>query len=158
MGLKQYRNQVQTIKARISKVGKAKEEAENEFRGLEYEIKELTESISVHMRSIEGVKNEYENARSDSRDADIKLSEISAKVMQAMRSPCALHEQFGASLKALKAHLDRLKLPENTSAQFFQELLEEENCICGRELNEAARERIQTCTKRVSWVRRGWCD
>ena len=62
--------------------------------------------------------------------------------MQALRQPLTLHPSFARSLIALKDNLDNLRLPENTSAQFFNELLEEDECICGREMTAGARHEI----------------
>ena len=64
-----------------------------------------------------------------------------------MRLPHALHPAMSTRLADLRNNLDRLKLPENTSAQFFEELLREPQCICGRDMDEAARGEIRTRAK-----------
>jgi DNA sulfur modification protein DndD len=63
--------------------------------------------------------------------------------MARIRQPHLLHESFAQSLLELKLQLDRLRLPASTSSQFFTELLEEEECICGRVLDYHAREVIE---------------
>jgi DNA sulfur modification protein DndD len=59
-----------------------------------------------------------------------------------------MNAAFGASLVELKENLDLLRLPENTSAQFFEELINEAECICGREMTSGARHEITTRSKR----------
>jgi len=46
-----------------------------------------------------------------------------------------------------KEHLDRVKLPESASKEFFNELAEEEECICGMPLDDERREAIRTRAK-----------
>jgi DNA sulfur modification protein DndD len=65
-------------------------------------------------------------------------------MMRLIRQPLALHPKFSQALVELKENLDHLKLPENTSAQFFDDLLDETDCICGRPMTDAAKSEIRT--------------
>ena len=43
----------------------------------------------------------------------------------------------------MKKNMDRVKLPESTAKEFFLELAEEDNCVCGRPLNSEHRDYIR---------------
>ena len=68
--------------------------------------------------------------------------------MTALRLPHAVHPELAERLKDLRDNLDRVSLPENTSAQFFEELVEEEDCVCGRPMDESAKEQIRARAER----------
>lgn len=65
------------------------------------------------------------------------------QVLNAMRSPDALSAEFARELVALKGSLDRLKLPESTAREFFEELAEEAECVCGRALDDETRAAVR---------------
>ena len=47
----------------------------------------------------------------------------------------------------LKASLDRVKLPESTAREFFEELADEPRCVCGRILDDEHRKEIRERAK-----------
>ncbi|TFZ03385.1 hypothetical protein [Ramlibacter rhizophilus] len=79
-----------------------------------------------------GLKLEKEQALSD----ELRM------LMAHMRRPEALCPDFGGSLQTLKASLDKVKLPDSTSRQFFLELSKEPLCICGRPIGHEQKETI----------------
>lgn len=70
------------------------------------------------------------------------LSDELRVLMSHMRRPEALCSEFGDSLQTLKASLDKVKLPDSTSRQFFLELSKEPLCICGRPIGHEQKETI----------------
>ena len=56
-----------------------------------------------------------------------------------MRNPHALSSVFAEKMISLKASLDRVKLPESAAKEFFAELADEAECICGREITDEIR-------------------
>ncbi|HEX9830876.1 MAG TPA: hypothetical protein VGA94_04235, partial [Thermodesulfobacteriota bacterium] len=69
-------------------------------------------------------------------------------VIGLIRQPQTLTTLFSDDLIELKDQLDKLKLPSSTSSQFFVELLDEVECICGRPMNAEAKLTIQDKAKR----------
>ncbi|MDJ0846097.1 hypothetical protein [Crocosphaera sp.] len=53
------------------------------------------------------------------------------------------HKLIRDSLIELKNKFDKAELPEPASRQFFIDLCNEKDCICGRELNDEIREIIK---------------
>ncbi len=60
-----------------------------------------------------------------------------------MRDPHALSQTFAHQVTTFKSSLDKAKLPESAAREFFEELAEEAQCVCGRELDEGTRENIR---------------
>ena len=55
--------------------------------------------------------------------------------LESMRDPHAISSEFARSMMELKTSLDRVKLPESAAREFFEELSEEPECVCGRPIN-----------------------
>ena len=53
-----------------------------------------------------------------------------------MRNPHSLSSSFAARMITLKDRLDRVKLPESAAREFFEELADEAECICGRPIDD----------------------
>ena len=67
------------------------------------------------------------------------LDEMTRSVLDAMREPQALSSAFADDMLAFKSGLDRVKLPESAAREWFEELSDEAECVCGRPINEAIR-------------------
>jgi len=65
------------------------------------------------------------------------------RCLDRMRDPHAISEVLASEMVELKRSLDRVKLPESTAREFFQELADEDVCVCGRSLDEATRAAIR---------------
>jgi len=137
-GLTRAQNIQRAVLKRIATLESAKSDAESEIGGLEQRIAELRASIADHIGGLEGVKEDYDKAQAEANAAELAVAQSVGNLMQGLRIPLGLHAGITGALTALKENLDRLKLPENTSAQFFEELVAEPSCICGREMNPEA--------------------
>lgn len=141
-GLSRRRNKVSNLKSRIAEVEKAREKACQELETLEPEIEALENKINEQIGSDENLREELSEKKQAEISARNQVELSALEVMARVRQPHLLHEAFARSLSELKLQLDRLRLPASTSSQFFNELLEEEECICGRELDSHSREVI----------------
>lgn len=116
--------------------------------GLAGEIAELTGRIEEKLTSQDTVRSRYETSQKELLEAQAEVQASSTALMAGMRMPHALHPALGAQLVTLRDNLDRLRLPENTSAQFFEELVREAECICGRPMDTDAQAEIRDRAKR----------
>ena len=132
---------------RLNQIKSAHREAAGEAGQLAAEIRHLQEKVDARLNSVESTRERHEQARLDLEVAQSEVSRVSASLMAELRWPHALHIGLSDQLNELRDNLDRLRLPENTSAQFFEELLHEDECICGRPMSEAAKAEI---TQRAS--------
>ena len=68
-----------------------------------------------------------------------EVNETTKSVLDNMRDPQALSPAFATALLDLKSGLDRVKLPESAAREWFEELSEEDRCVCGRPIDEDTR-------------------
>lgn len=137
------RNRVADLTEAVRKVTSAAEAARGKRESLELEIGELRRKIDKEMGSQNSLNEELKDARAELRKWEELVEDSATLAMARIRQPHLLHEAFGDSLLQLKGQLDRLKLPASISSQFFDDLLEERECICGRLLDEASRKVIK---------------
>lgn len=135
-------NRLQRIQKQKRKIIEMRAKAAHELSVADSRLAELIEAIKKHIAGKSGIREEHENALAAKTAAQSALDAKLGEVMQQMRQPNALNVIFGEALLSLKQNLDRLKLPEATSRQFFVELSEEELCVCGRALDEHTRAEI----------------
>ena len=101
-----------------------------------------------------GIQDQYAQP-AELQEAEGKVTLETSDLMQAIRVPYVLHPRFPQALSALKNNLDKLQLPENTSAQFFEELAREDHCICGRDMTDIARDEIAKRAKQYLGTEEG---
>lgn len=68
-----------------------------------------------------------------------QVREGAQALLDGMRDPHALSPAFGTAMFDLKSGLDRVKLPESAAREFFEELADEDECVCGRPIDEEIR-------------------
>jgi len=139
-GLTMWRNKAAKLRTSVKKIGKAAIQAKEQIEKLTMDIKELENKISERFGSQESLRQQLETKMETEKKSKSYVEEEAAKVMQQIRQPQLLHDLFAISLGELKAQMDRLKLPASTSRQFFMELLQESECVCGRPLDDQTRE------------------
>ena len=64
-------------------------------------------------------------------------------VLDAMRDPHAVSTVFATSIYNLKDGLDRVKLPASAAREWFEELAEEQLCVCGRPIDTTIKHTIK---------------
>jgi DNA sulfur modification protein DndD len=141
-GLSQRRKKVDTLKSQIAQVIEERDKAIAELETLQPQIDALEQKICERISTDQNLREKYAAKKRDVTNARDKVEDSALEVMDCIRKPHLLHEAFAKSLSELKLQLDRLRLPASTSSQFFSELLEENECICGRPLDTHSREAI----------------
>lgn len=145
--LQRLRQQRTALLARQDKIKRAKVAAEQKIAVAKIEIADLERRVEERLTTVESTQAKYTEARLAVERTGGELATATGNLMQAMRQPLAVNPVFSPWLVDLKESLDNLRLPENTSAQFFEELLQEPECICGREMTDGARQEIRTRAK-----------
>jgi DNA sulfur modification protein DndD len=147
-GLARYQSEQKALLKRREELRKAEAGAEREVATHGGAIAELEGKINQRLASMKSTHAEHAQALQQLNEAQHSVFAATGAAMIAIRMPIAADPAFARSLVELKENLDHLKLPENTSAQFFEELIREPDCICGREMTEGARAEIATRSKR----------
>lgn len=110
----------------------------------------LEKELSEHRDALEIQKKKYdleinkETERANQRkiaeqavaDSTRRVDESSKGILDQMRNPHALSASIANRMLEFKSGLDRVKLPESAAREFFEELSEESECICGRPIND----------------------
>ncbi len=139
-GLTMYQNKASRLATRIAKAEKALQEATSKLASTNAAITELEQKIQDRIGAQEELRAKLDAAREREMAAENDVNACAATVMGYIRQPHVLAAGFATSLVHMKNQLDRLKLPASTSSQFFIELLQEDNCICGRPLDDNTRD------------------
>lgn len=110
----------------------------------------LEAEVGEQVRCHETYREQERQAEADRLQSDQELKMALQKLGSDLPDPCFIHPAFSHGLRRLAASLDRLKLPGPSSRIFFTELADEENeCICGRVLDDACRTQIRERAKEI---------
>lgn len=111
------------------------------------QLKRQKERYDQEIAKEEKRGQEIKAAEKAVEDLEDKVREDARKVLDEMRGPHALSAVFANEMYELKTGLDRVKLPESAAREFFEELAEEAECVCGREIDEHVSAVIRTKAK-----------
>lgn len=147
-GLKKKQNLVSRLSVRINdleemqaKLAQKHTDAKSAMTDLENKSKAVIESKSE-------LAERMRLAKDQEKQAELSLQKSTADLIDSMRDPQQLSPQYARQLDELRISFDRVKLPENTAREWFEELAEEELCICGRSLGDDERIQIRERSKK----------
>lgn len=123
-----------------------------------HERKELQEKRTDLVAQLQKKEDAYhqEIKKEDARfkalnDAETKVERLKGKVreealdvLDRMRDPHALSSSLATSMLALKDGLDKVKLPESAAREFFEDLADAKECVCGRPIDAEIAETIRS--------------
>ena len=135
-GLKTQQDLYSAIADRKASLEKNRNRAAIELAKIKVGISDYEQRIRDRMNDDSTTRDRHAKAYNDKIQAEADVEKFSFMLSQALRNPHAIHPVIGTSLVYLKDNLDKLRLPENTSAQFFEEIVKEKLCICGRDMDE----------------------
>lgn len=147
-GLSRWEGIQGKIQKKIGQVTEAQKEATSKIESLERAVTKLKENIDEKVGSQKQLREKYDIKKREENEAQKEVERFNSEVMSLMRQPQTLTPSFATNLVNLKDQLDKLKLPSSTSRQFFIELLDEPECICGRPMNESVKANIQAKAQR----------
>ena len=148
-----WENQTQNVNAReergfTRRTNKLKR-LKSRYRGLKESIEALNNTRVAMNEELEKKELTYNTAIKNEEERAEKLQSVESEVerlstqvrkdaldtLESMRDPHAITSEFARSMMQLKTSLDRVKLPESAAKEFFEELSEESECVCGRPIN-----------------------
>jgi DNA sulfur modification protein DndD len=147
-GLARHQADQATLLKRRDELRKMEKKAGQEVLTRAAEIADLEAKINQRLATMKSTQADHAEAAQQLAEAQQSLYAAAGAAIATMRMPIAIDSSFAKGLVGLKDNLDRLRLPENTSAQFFEELVTEPECICGREMTAGARAEITNRAKR----------
>lgn len=141
-GLAIYRRRERSLLEREQAVMTALKRLESEHERVSAETQTLSRSIEDRISASEKHRAKYERLIVEVQQKERNLLAASLSTMMQIRRPHFLSPGFAGALTAFRQSLDRARLPELSSKQFFLDLVEDTHCICGHEIGPAERDSI----------------
>jgi DNA sulfur modification protein DndD len=141
--LEKHIDKYERSKERLDKVKALKKQDEKKLKQKRHQLRQKEKQFEDELQKRDNTQNRRAEAKGKLQRWQSQVESLSAQVLDKMRSPNALSETFAEEIIQLKRSLDRVQLPERTAREFFEELAEEDECICGRELDRNHRETIR---------------
>lgn len=147
VGLKGEYSKKDAIQERIRSLKKAQAQAAARMKEVDADVEKFQKLVDDRLSTETSTRELHAEAQAAMLQAQADVERYSSSLSQAIRCPHALHPKIAGALNYLKDNLDKLRLPENTSAQFFDELAHSQECICGREMTPETSEHIKARSK-----------
>ena len=147
-GLARRQNRLRELKTRRSKLDVEKRALESKLKGLQTQHDHQFAAYNESIAKEAGVAKRRDDAKAEVARIGGEVSSESRSVLDLITQPQALSSSFAEAIYDLKISLDRVKLPDSAAREFFAELAEEEECICGRCIDDEVRTVIQARAER----------
>ena len=115
-----------------------KKNNENEIKRIDKEINNLDKAISDDGSLKGNLKKELQNKKEILDKLNTEYDLFVKEYFDIIKNPINLDQKFVAALNIVQENLYKLKIPASATKAFFEELVEDKNCICDREMNENA--------------------
>lgn len=135
-GLTQRHNRVNDLRNLLKHRKKMKELTNTGYKKTKKELKRKKERFEEALAEREEVKDQLHQADIKLKEAQSQVDSSVNDVLDDMRNPHSLSSSFASRMITLKDNLDRAKLPESAAREFFEELADEAECVCGRPIDD----------------------
>ena len=146
-GLTRRTNKLTDWRKRLREVSKQKKEYLKKLEAVSSSLKRQQDRYHSELQKDKDRAEKVSAAEKTVKEAETHVYESAQGVLNSLRDPHSISPVFATSIYDLKTGLDRVKLPESTAREFFEELANEENCVCGRPIDDdiriAIKERAQ---------------
>lgn len=119
------------------------EKLENELTLLEVnnqskqkELNVTNKEISEHIKSDDTLREQAEHLEKERNQVEKEIIDQTHSVLINFTNPFLLSNSIAEKLTVLSSKMQKLKLPRTMSRQFFEELADNDNCVCGRAIGE----------------------
>lgn len=147
-GLNRRRNRVKLLSKRIRELDAIRAKVETEHRQAKRRLDTKNTQFREEINKQKAQSVRVREADAQLQDAEHIVENLSRDILLDMRDPHALSSSFALGVVDLKNNLDRVKLPESAAREFFMELAQEDECVCGRSLDEATRKVVRERAER----------
>ena len=136
-------NDVLRLKERIAELEARQKERAEKLERTNQEIEEVEKKFKDALKEQGATKEKVHQARDDLDAAEREVRRVTTAIVAGLKNPCSLSAAIGERLATLKNSLDQVRLPESAAREFFSELAEDDECVCGRPLDPTTREAIR---------------
>lgn len=142
-GLKQLQSRYETARDTYADLTRRERQVRDRIRENGERKAGLEARKTERIQLDEGLRGRLQEVTDARQVLEGQIAELAKRILAALRNPAILHPRVLERLRALGGRMDRLKLPKTMSAEFFQELAEHTECICGRPIGETERQTIR---------------
>lgn len=143
-GLSRRRNRLDLLKKHLQQLIEERDALRDERIKVEEELKNKESVYNHEIRKVEDLSEKLKSAETEADQLKAKVQEEALETLDMMRSPHAISPTFAKAIMDLKTGLDRVKLPERAAREFFEELADELDCVCGRPIDDKIKEVIKS--------------
>lgn len=137
-----YSKKLTETREKRDQLSKEKSKLIDRQQAVKQELINLENAFADAIKEHEGIKTEIADLESEIERTTKQIERSTNDAIRVLRNPAAAINTTLQSLSNFRSSLNRLKLPEDTSQEFFDELAEDGTCICGRALDDQARAQI----------------
>jgi len=127
---------------RADELNKIIHEGEKDLIRINKEIKNIEKEIDEDTSLGGNVKKMVQEKRDLVDALEKEFDKFNQDYLNTIRNPLNLNIKFVSALDELQDNLYKLRIPASATKSFFEELKEENSCICDREMNEDAKKSI----------------
>lgn len=138
-GWKRRKNKLDRLNTRLAELTKEKEGLEANRDKLTNKLNKQKAKYKDKIKEQEELSDKIDAAEEELKSLRGKTKEVALQALESMADPHAICTQFASDMYTFKQSLDRVKLPESAAREFFEELAEESECICGRPIDDTIR-------------------
>lgn len=144
----QRKNKVSSLKARIELVTEKKAEDFEKLEDLKQKIDQMENEFQKEIQKNSEDSLKLNNARAYLLQSEQAVSIKTREITNLVKNPAELSPVFATAIVSLKGSLDRVKLPGIAAREFFEEIADEPDCICGREIDHKVKQVIRQGAKK----------
>jgi len=142
-GYSRRKKRVEWLRKRLEELTLKRDEKVHEKTEIWVELKKVRDKFEERIGASQKKAAYLQQKERGFQESKSLVTSLSKDLLSKMRLPVALSETFAANVIDFKNNLDRVKLPESAAKEFFEELIEEQYCVCGREMDETARQSVK---------------
>ena len=143
-GRSQRQKRLESLKARLTRLKNEQKDLLKKRKSLTTKLQKKEAIYKQEIEKQEDLSQALGNAEIKAEYLKGKVREEALDVLDMMRDPHVLSSSFANSMLALKDGLDKVKLPESAAREFFEDLADEMECVCGRPIDAEIAETIRT--------------
>ncbi|QLK09341.1 DNA sulfur modification protein DndD (plasmid) [Priestia megaterium] len=132
VGLTRLKSEKESILKTLVSLKNEKKQLESEKEIKQARLNNVVKEISEHIKSDHTLREQAEKLEQERINVENGIVEKSQSILHDLRNPFLLSNVIANKLTALSSRMQTLKLPRTMSRQFFEELSEHDNCVCGR--------------------------
>ena len=142
-GYTRRRNRLDKWRLRLTELENQKKKFDGKLAAVRVDLRRQQDRYNSEIEKVDERAERVRASEGKANDFSKQVHESAQGVLDGLRDPHAVSSVFAATMYDLKQGLDRVKLPESAAREFFEELVEEKVCVCGRPIDDEIKKTIK---------------